>query len=194
MTMLRGTICRKHIESLFLYYASPVLRKIKPAALIIVKSDYAEMWKSRKRAMCKASGLQITELKNKNGSSLFLIYDRYELRKAINNKRSIVILDGFGYKTDGKVEEIIECLSCRLSGNDFPHEIGLFLGYPPGDVKAYIENNGKNCACCRYWKVYEDVETAQKTWAKIDEAQALALDVLQNLPPIHIAANLLKAV
>ena len=26
---------------------------------------------------------------------------------------------------------------------DFPHEIGLLLGYPLADVKAFIENEGK---------------------------------------------------
>ena len=194
MAMLRRTICRKHIESLFLYHASPVLRKLKPAVLITVKSECTEMWKNRKRAMCKASGLRLTELKNKNGSSLFLIYDRNELDKAIINKQSLCILNEFDYKTDGGVEEFIKHLSYRLSDSNFPHEIGLFLGYPPGDVKAYIENKGKNCACCRYWKVYEDVEKAQETWAKIDKAQSDAIDILQDFPPIHIAAKLLKAV
>ena len=191
---LHGTICRQHIESLFLYHASPVLRKVKPAVLITVKSECAEMWKNRKRAMCKASDLHLSELRSGKDSSLFLIYDRNGLDKAIKNKRSLGFLKEFGYKTDGSVDEFIEHLSYRLSHSDFPHEVGVFLGYPLGDVKAYIENEGKNCACCRYWKAYEDVEKAQETWARIDKAQSDAIDILQNFPPIHIAANLLKAV
>jgi len=144
--------------------------------------------------MCKASGLHMAELRNKKDSSLFLIYDQNELDKAIRNEQSLCILNEFGYKTDGSVDEFIEHLSYRLSDSNFPHEVGIFLGYPLGDVKAYIENKGKNCACCRYWKAYEDVEKAQKTWARIDKAQSDAIDILQNFPPIHIAANLLKAV
>jgi len=152
------------------------------------------MWKNRKKAMCKASGLHLAELRSKNDSSLFLIYDRNELDKAIRNKWSLNIFKRYGYRTSGNIDEFIERLSNRFSSSDFPHEVGLFLGYPPGDVKAYIENEGKNSACCRYWKVYGNVEKAQETWARIDEAQSLAIDILQNFPPIHIAANLLKAV
>ena len=32
----------------------------------------------------------------------------------------------------------------RLQENEgFPHEIGLFLGYPPEDVLGFIENKGE---------------------------------------------------
>lgn len=73
-----------------------------------------------------------------------------------------------------------------------PHEIGLFLGYPLDDVKSFIKNKGKNCICCRYWKVYHHPEQAQKTFRLIDEAQHYAMDVLCEPKPIHIAVNLLK--
>lgn len=194
MSMLSGSVCRRHIESLFLYRASPVLRKAKPAVLITVKAECLEVWKSCDKAMCQATGLRIRELRHKNGSSLLLIYDLCEIERAIRNERAIPILESFGYETGGDIGRSMELLSERLCTNEFPHEIGLFLGYPPGDVKAYIENEGKNCVCCRYWKVYEDAHAARRMWAKIDEAQSYAMDVLWELPPIHIAANLLKAV
>lgn len=41
---------------------------------------------------------------------------------------------------------------------DFPHEIGLFLGYPLGDVIGFIENHGQNCLCSGVWKVYTNPE------------------------------------
>ena len=166
--------------------------KAKTAVLITIPPSCVLLWQSRKKAMCKASGLHMTELRNKSGSALILIYDRAELIKVIEDKQSLDILNQHGYS--GNINDFIANLSFRLSESDFPHEVGLFLGYPPGDVKAYIENKGKNCACCRYWKVYENVEKAQETWARIDKAQSNAIDILQTLPPIHIAANLLKAI
>ena len=36
----------------------------------------------------------------------------------------------------------------------FPHEVGLFLGYPLDDVTGFIEQKGKNYKCCGIWKVY----------------------------------------
>ena len=48
----------------------------------------------------------------------------------------------------------------------FPHEIGLFLGYPIDDVISFIENKGKNFKCCGCWKVYHDEDNAKKTFEK----------------------------
>ncbi len=44
----------------------------------------------------------------------------------------------------------------------FPHEVGLFLGYPLEDVKGFIENGGKNSKYTGYWKVYGDVCASKK--------------------------------
>ena len=47
---------------------------------------------------------------------------------------------------------------------EFPHEVGLFLSYPPEDVKGFLEH--RPCKCVGCWKVYENEEAAKKTFAK----------------------------
>ena len=47
---------------------------------------------------------------------------------------------------------------------EFPHEVGLFLSYPPEDVKGFLEH--RPCKCVGCWKVYENEEAARKTFAK----------------------------
>ncbi len=192
MQALRGSICHRNIESMFLYHASPILCNVKPAVLVTVRPECTRIWKSRKDTMCKATGLCIREIKRKNGVYLFLIYEKHMVDTAIKNETSANILKMYNYPVDEGIENCINHLTARFEDNDFPHEIGIFLGYPPGDVKAFIENEGKNSTCCRYWKVYEDVETAQSIWAKIDEAQCHAIDVLKGFPPLHIAVNMLR--
>ena len=55
----------------------------------------------------------------------------------------------------------------RLENNeDFPHEIGLFLGYPLGDVIGFVENEGRNSLCCGCWKVYCNECEALQTFRK----------------------------
>ena len=49
-----------------------------------------------------------------------------------------------------------------LEKENFPHEIGLFLGYPLRDVIGFIRNEGKNCKCADCWKVYGDEREAKK--------------------------------
>ena len=52
------------------------------------------------------------------------------------------------------------------SESEFPHEIGLFLGYPPEDVKGFIDNNAENCKCVGAWKVYGNPEEAEKVFER----------------------------
>ena len=45
---------------------------------------------------------------------------------------------------------------------EFPHEVGLFLSYPPEDVAGFIANNARRCKCAGLWKVYGDEKRARR--------------------------------
>ena len=63
----------------------------------------------------------------------------------------------------------LNCLQARFAeGGGFPHEIGLFLGYPPEDVRAFVATGGAGCKLCGYWKVYHNVEAARACFARYD--------------------------
>ena len=55
--------------------------------------------------------------------------------------------------------------------NGFPHEIGLFLGYPPRDVLAFLGEISAPCLLCGYWKVYFNVEEAKQLFAQYDHCR-----------------------
>ena len=46
----------------------------------------------------------------------------------------------------------------------FPHEIGLFLSYPPEDVLGFILNKACNHKCIGCWKVYGDEQAAKTSF------------------------------
>ena len=54
----------------------------------------------------------------------------------------------------------------------FPHEIGLFLGYPLADVLGFCALGGACAKLCGYWKVYGDVEYAKACFRRFDESRA----------------------
>ncbi len=58
---------------------------------------------------------------------------------------------------------------------DFPHEIGVFLGYPLYDVVGFIENQGRNFTCCGCWKAYGDPDAAQQHFAQLNKCTAVYL-------------------
>ena len=49
---------------------------------------------------------------------------------------------------------------------EFPHEVWLFLSYPPEDVKGFIDHRANNFKCTGPWKVYGDEEKARSLFAK----------------------------
>lgn len=72
--------------------------------------------------------------------------------------------EGYPCESCGKCLAVLARKLC--SGGDFPHEIGLFLSYPPEDVKGFIENRAANYKCCGMWKVYSDERKAKELFAK----------------------------
>lgn len=62
-------------------------------------------------------------------------------------------------------------LQKRLEEPEFPHEIGIFLGYPLEDVDGFITHQGENCKLCGCWKVYGNVEQARRTFANYEKCR-----------------------
>lgn len=49
---------------------------------------------------------------------------------------------------------------------EFPHEVGLFLSYPPEDVQGFIDHRACDFKCAGLWKVYSDEERAQRLFTR----------------------------
>ena len=85
------------------------------------------------------------------------------------------VLRRFGYVPNDP-DSCIEHLADRIApGSGFPHEIGLFLGYPPEDVKGFMRYGGKGCKACGYWKVYGDKDAAEKRFAQFSKCTGVYL-------------------
>ena len=54
----------------------------------------------------------------------------------------------------------------EYESGEFPHEVGLFLGYPPEDVKGFIDHRANDFKCAGLWKVYGDEEKARSLFEK----------------------------
>lgn len=94
-------------------------------------------------------------------------------------------LEECGY-ADIDVDRAIKRLRMRLEkGENFPHEIGLFLGYPLGDVRGFIENAGKNSKCAGCWKVYCNECETMKLFEKFRKCREIYLRLWQQGRPVR---------
>jgi hypothetical protein len=89
--------------------------------------------------------------------ALVYAYRPDQLERDLGEAQAREILERIGYGAD-----VLSGLQNRLLASpQFPHEIGLFLGYPARDVAGFIEHGGANCLASGLWKVYHDVERAE---------------------------------
>ena len=97
---------------------------------------------------------------------LIYLYRPDKLENDLAVEEAGEILRACGYST-GDCDKCVVRLSRRLQeSGDFPHEIGLFLGYPPEDVRGFIENHAEGYKFVGCWKVYGDEKSAKKQFAR----------------------------
>jgi hypothetical protein len=179
---------------MLVFTLSPVLKKVKPAELVILSEPcLSGCWEQEKDGLLQSLGLSCREFWSACGRACFLFYDQSLLEHALADPEALHLLKGGGYTVKDDAECLLGQLTSRMGQRDFPHEIGVFLGYPASDVAAFIRFGGKNFALCRYWKVYHDVEAARRKFSAIDEAKRRAACLLNSAVSADAAIALLKA-
>ena len=117
-------------------------------------------------------GMKLTVLCECKSRKLLFLYNEKLLSDRLADNRVRKLLESFGYDSRMTLEQQLERLSGRISASeDFPHEIGLFLGYPVDDVTGFIRNKGRNYLLCGYWKVYSDENRARRIFNNYDKCR-----------------------
>lgn len=148
------------------FYCAPVLIGIKTANLFSypVKANETmrnilKFWND----LLLEKDKSIVPLAQKGRRTIFYVYDIRLLNKQLQLPDVITLLKLLGYPSSYNTVDKLLCLSEKLNNKPcFPHELGIFLGYPLIDVVGFITNQGKNYHCSGYWKVYGNKEETLK--------------------------------
>lgn len=110
-------------------------------------------------------------LKRCEKSALVYVVRLTLLQRDLNKSGVGEFLSEYGYACVDAAY-CVSRLKMRLNcGDGFPHEIGIFLGYPLGDVTGFIKNAGQNSLCSGCWKVYCNECEAMKTFQNTSIAE-----------------------
>lgn len=153
-------------EETLIRHCSPTLAGIKTGNIFSCTHESTDVLRDQIRALNRrlaSRGLCILPLRISESSALIYVYRPSKLRADLAGADAAAVLASRGY-SDAKPSRCIATLAERLKGGDFPHEIGLFLGYPVEDVIGFIEK--RECKLSGAWKVYGDEELARRTFAK----------------------------
>lgn len=159
---------------------APLLVGIKVSNIFIVNIEDEQYVK----ALFKESIISYEVLFKCEKRIVFFLYHKKQLQKHISENRQQHLMKQLGY-AESNLEEIIKQLAGRYQcymtfKQQFPHELGILLGYPHEDVEAFIKYQGKDCLCSGYWKVYSDVKLAKKIFKSYDKAKQMVLKMVAN--------------
>lgn len=156
------------IVPMLIDHCSPTLASLKCGSLFSIRPEDMAYTMREARALSDElapKGLAIRVIDVGDGRALCYLYRPCQLCRMLACEKEAAFLteQGYPYLT---VEDAVDLLCARLSqGGAFPHEIGLFLGYPPEDVDGFIRCKAQGAKCVGAWKVYGDVDAAKKKFA-----------------------------
>ena len=129
--------------------------------------------------------IHVIPLRIRHNKALIFIYRRDVLSKLLENEEIKNFLRSINYENIN-VDDCIKELKKRLSRiNNFPHELGIFLGYPFNDVISFIENKGLNYLVNGYWKVYHNPEEASEIFNLFDRVKDEIYNNFKNGMPLE---------
>lgn len=154
------------IEEKVVRYAAPTLVGCKVANLMNLPKNICKTEDLQYCRKCLSlSGLDIQVLLERDCCRLIYLYRYSALQKILKQQKVQDFLATYGY-SDFSVSAALYRLSDQLATKrDFPHEIGIFLGYPLADVQGFILHQGKNAKLSGCWKVYDNEEEALRTFS-----------------------------
>ena len=175
-------------EDLIVKHCSPTLAGLKTANLFsCVYTQRSEItgYVQRFNRCFGSKGVKMLPLVFGKTRALIYVFRPARLQKDLSDSHARVILKAMGYDNFDSRSCLSRLKSRVRSCSEFPHEIGLFLGYPPEDVRGFILHKGNCCKCSGCWKVYGNEESAVREFAKYKKCSDIYYSKWLQGTPIH---------
>ena len=182
------------LEKYLVEQCAPTLASLKTGSLFgVIEDDAGELTRqvAEWQAQLAPKGLILTILRYRRGRALIYMGRLSQLKRDLACPGAEELLRSCGYEHEN-TEDILRQLRRRVcTCESFPHEIGLFLGYPLTDVLGFIQDGGKNSKCTGYWQVYGDEQDAQrrlKSYRKCSEVYIRLWNLGRSVQQLTVAA------
>ena len=175
-------------EDYVVRYGAPTLAGIKTGSLFQCPYDTPETLRNTVRGLNRKlvpKGLRVLPLRVSQKRAMIYLYRPSDLAQDLAQDQAVQLLQQHGYDLKGCESCIVQLIHRLRQQEEFPHEIGLFLGYPPEDVCGFIENKACGSKCTGCWRVYGDEAAAQRRFAQYKECTRVYQDLWAQGNPIE---------
>lgn len=163
-------------EDVIITHCSPTLAGIKTGSLFRCPLESKEDLNksvSRFNKCFVPKGLRLIPIKYMEEGILMYLYRPAMLEKDLKSKCAKRMLNERKYPINNINSCVVEIVRRFNEFKEYPHEIGLFLGYPSEDVEGFIINHAHNAKCVGTWKVYGNKDSAQKKFAQYKKCKEI---------------------
>lgn len=132
-------------EDLVVAHCAPTLAGLKTGSLFVCPKESLPVLRESLRSLNRRfgeKGIRVLPLKELKRGILIYLYRPRLLEADLRDPLAERLLRERAYPlttADQAVAELAHRLRSRV---DFPHEIGIFLGYPPADVEGFLTYGG----------------------------------------------------
>lgn len=156
-------------EEYFVRQCAPTLAGIKTGSLFPCpcenRPDLLDQIRQLNRRL-SPKGLVLLPVRYQNDQVLLYLYRPANLRQDLADQLAAQVLRQAGYVCSTCEQCVVRLIRRFREEGEFPHEIGLFLSYPPEDVQGFIENRAGNFKFSGLWKVYGDEDRARALFSQ----------------------------
>ena len=161
------------LKDVMVEHCAPTLAGIKTGNIFSVCSEKGDIDSEIRElnGILTKRGLRMIPVRKKGKKTLIYLYRPDHLKRDLSAPEAEEILEEKGYPCGNTDCCIVELVKHLMADENFPHEIGLFLGYPPSDVKGFMNSPCEGVKCTGCWKVYSNEGEAKKTFEIYDKCR-----------------------
>ena len=160
---------------------------VKPAELKNFSSQQRNYraWKNYKQLLLFAQ-FKAVKIKESDQRTKILFYHRSALDNWLANQQRLKILQELGYPKEYSLPSYLDFLVAKLRRYEtddaqFPHELGIFLGYPLKDVLGFMDYVNLEFTEQSEWKIYGNRAVSLAREKEFSAARAAFAELVDEL-------------
>lgn len=151
-------------DAFLVEHCAPTFAGLKTGNLFRISYADIEAFREELRELngiLKKKGLRAVPVRMTAEFALVYLYRPDFLKRDLGSEEATRLLKSLGYEPQSVNRSVAVLARMMREKEAFPHEVGLFLGYPPEDVLGFMKSSREGVKCVGCWKVYGDEARAR---------------------------------